>query len=292
VTDRISLGNATVTRVVEFGFDVGAASFAETPPEAWRDNADLLVPTFYDPEAARWRVAVQSWVIEVDGLTVVVDTGVGNDRERPHIPTLSGRRTDFLGALGRAGVDPDGVDVVVNTHLHTDHVGWNTTLVDGAWQPTFPNARYLIPEADYRFFYPGGPGASEGSRIVLADSIIPIEDQMQLWSDDLEISASLRLRAAAGHTPGSSVLWLDAGSPAVFVGDLTHCPIQISRPQDPCGFDVDPAAAAVTRRRVFTEAARARAAVVPAHYPGHGGATLVARGDRFEIDDWLALPAI
>jgi glyoxylase-like metal-dependent hydrolase (beta-lactamase superfamily II) len=292
VTDRISLGNATVTRVIEFGFDVGAALFAETPPEAWRDNADLLVPTFYDPEADRWRVAVQSWVIEVDGLTVVVDTGVGNDRERPHIPTLSGRRTDFLGALRRAGVDPDGVDVVVNTHLHTDHVGWNTTLVDGAWQPTFPNARYLIPEADYRFFSPDGPGASEGARIVLGDSIIPIEDQMQLWSDDLEISASLRLRPAAGHTPGSSVLWLDAGRPAVFVGDLTHCPIQIARPQDPCGFDVDPVAAAVTRRRVFTEAARARAAVVPAHYPGHGGATLVARGDRFEIDDWLALPAI
>jgi glyoxylase-like metal-dependent hydrolase (beta-lactamase superfamily II) len=292
VTDRISLGNATVTRVIEFEFDVGAALFAETPPEAWRNNADLLVPTFYDPEADRWRVAVQSWVIEVDGLTVVVDTGVGNDRERPHIPALSGRRTDFLGALGRAGVDPVDVDVVVNTHLHTDHVGWNTTLVDGAWQPTFPNARYLIPEADYRFFSPDGPGASEGARIVLADSIIPIEDQMQLWSDDLEICASLRLRPAAGHTPGSSVLWLDAGRPAVFVGDLTHCPIQIARPQDPCGFDVDPVAAAVTRKRVFTEAARARAAVVPAHYPGHGGATLVARGDRFAIDDWLALPAI
>ena len=292
MTDRISLGSATVTRVIEFAFDVAAALFPETPPEAWRDNADLLVPTFFDPEADRWRVAVQSWVIEVDGLTVVVDTGVGNDRERPHIPTLSGRRSDFLGALGRAGVDPDSVDVVVNTHLHTDHVGWNTTLVDEAWRPTFPNARYLIPEADYRFFYPDGPGTSEGARIVLADSIIPIEDQMQLWADDLEISASLQLRPAAGHTPGSSVLWLDAGRPAVFVGDLTHCPIQIARPHDPCGFDVDPVAAAVTRKRVFTEAARARATVVPAHYPGHGGATLVARGDRFEVDDWLALPAI
>jgi glyoxylase-like metal-dependent hydrolase (beta-lactamase superfamily II) len=88
------------------------------------------------------------------------------------------------------------------------------------------------------------------------------------------------------------VLWLDAGKPAVFVGDLTHCPIQIPRPLDPCGFDVDPAAAAVTRKRVFTEAARARASVIPAHYPGHGGATIVARGDRFEVDDWLGLPGI
>jgi glyoxylase-like metal-dependent hydrolase (beta-lactamase superfamily II) len=122
--------------------------------------------------------------------------------------------------------------------------------------------------------------------------VLPIADQMELWSDGLQLSESLRLRPAPGHTPGSSVLWLDAGKPAVFVGDLTHCPIQIPRPLDPCGFDVDPAAAAVTRTRVFTEASRARASVIPAHYPGHGGATIVARGDRFEVDDWLALPAL
>jgi glyoxylase-like metal-dependent hydrolase (beta-lactamase superfamily II) len=299
MTDRIKLGNATVTRVLEWEFDVGTGLFAETPPDAWQDNADLLVPTFYDPATGRWRVVMQSWVIDVDGLTVVVDTGVGNDRERPHIPALSGLSTDFLGALSRAGVDPAEVDVVVNTHLHTDHVGWNTTLVpgggaerpgdgpDGDWVPTFPNARYLVPEADFRFFAPDGPGVSEGARIVMADSVFPIAHQMELWSVDLQISESLRLRPAAGHTPGSSVLWLEAGRPAVFVGDLTHCPIQIPRPGDPCGFDVDPAAAAVTRKRVFTEAARSRAVVIPAHYPGHGGATVVARGDRFEVDDWL-----
>ena len=158
--------------------------------------------------------------------------------------------------------------------------------------PTFPNARYLMPEPDYRFFAPDGPGATTGSRIVFQDSVFPVADQMQLWSDDLQISESLWLRPAAGHTPGSSVLWLDAGRPAVFVGDMTHCPIQIARPDDPCGFDVDAAAAAVTRKRVFTEASRSRAAVIPAHYPGHGGATLVARGDRFEVDEWLALPSI
>ncbi|BDX29777.1 MBL fold metallo-hydrolase [Mycobacterium antarcticum] len=293
MTDRIKLGNATVTRVLEWEFEVGAGLFGETPAEAWQDEADLLVPTFYDPATDRWRVVMQSWVIDVDGLTVVVDTGVGNDRDRPHMPPLAGLSTDFLGALRRAGVAPEEVDVVVNTHLHTDHVGWNTTLgSDGRWVPTFPNARYLIPEADYRFFAPDGPGATEGSRIVMADSIFPVEDQMQLWSDDLVLSESLRLRPAAGHTPGSSALWLDAGRPAVFVGDLTHCPIQIPRPDDPCGFDVDPAAAATARKRVFTEASRSRAAVIPAHYPGHGGATLVARGDRFEVDDWLGFAPI
>nr|MDP9166523.1 MBL fold metallo-hydrolase [Actinomycetota bacterium] len=202
MADCTKLGNATVTRVLEWQFDVGTELFAETPPQAWRDEADLLVPTFYDPTTARWRVVMQSWVIDVDGLTVVVDTGVGNDRERPHMPMLSGLATDFLGALSRAGVAAEDVDVVVNTHLHTDHVGWNTRLAPEGWMPTFPNARYLVPEADYRHFSPDGPGASDGARMVMADSVFPIADQMQLWSDDFEISESLRLRPAAGHTPG------------------------------------------------------------------------------------------
>ena len=86
MADRVKLGNATLTRVREWQFEVGTALFAQTPPEAWQDNAELLVPTFLDPDTQLWRIAMQSWVIEVDGLTVVVDTGVGNDRERPHLP--------------------------------------------------------------------------------------------------------------------------------------------------------------------------------------------------------------
>ena len=292
MADRVKLGNAVVTRVVEWQWELGTTLFAKTPPEAWRDNAELLVPAFLDPETELWRVAMQTWVIQVDGLVVVVDTGVGNDRHRPHIPALSNLSTGFLVALEDAGVDPKGVDVVINTHLHSDHVGWNTQLVDDAWVPTFPNARYLMPEPDFRFFSPDGDGATDAMHLVFDDSVIPVSDQLELWSDDLQLSESLRLRPAPGHTPGSSVLWLDAGKPAVFVGDLTHCPIQIPRPADPCGFDVDANAAVATRKRVFTEAARARATVIPAHYPGHGGATIVARGDRFEVDDWLELAAI
>jgi glyoxylase-like metal-dependent hydrolase (beta-lactamase superfamily II) len=291
MVDRVRFGDATVTRVPEWEFDVATSMFGQTPPQAWDEHADLLVPSFYDPAAGRWRVVMQTWVIEVDGLTVLVDTGVGDGRERPGIPVLNDLETGFLAALADAGFHPDDVDVVVNTHLHTDHVGWNTRSRDGQWVPTFPNAQYVMPEADYRFFAPDGDGATDAMRIVFSDSILPVADQTRLWADDLELSASLRLRPAPGHTPGSSVLWLDAGRPAVFVGDLTHCPIQIPRPADPCAFDVDAAAAAVTRKRMFTEAARARAAVIPAHYPGHGGATIVARGDAFAVDDWLDLPA-
>jgi glyoxylase-like metal-dependent hydrolase (beta-lactamase superfamily II) len=297
----VQLGRARVTRIVEFQFELGTKSFARAPRSAWHDNTDLLVPDFFDAEADKWRIAVQSWVIEVDGLTVVVDTGVGNDRTRPHMPPLDHLNTEFLNAWRPAGIDRTAVDVVINTHIHSDHVGWNTMLDNDVWVPTFPNARYLTPAADYRYFSPDGPVARQtprteaqalqqhGDQLVFADSVAPIDAAGQLvqWSDDYRVSPSLRLCPAPGHTPGSAVLWLDAGVPAVFVGDLTHSPLQIRCPSEACAFDVDASAAAVSRRRIFAEAAAARAVVVPAHYPGHGGATIRPLADGFDVDEWL-----
>ena len=161
MADRMKLGNATVTRVVETRIEMRTSLFGETPQEAWEDNADVLDPTFWDRQTDQWKIAMQTWVVEVDGLTVVVDTGVGNDRNRPRMPPMDHLNTDFLSGLRGAGFDPADVDVVINTHLHTDHVGWNTHRVDGEWVPTFPNARYLMPEPDYRYFAPDGPGDNE-----------------------------------------------------------------------------------------------------------------------------------
>jgi glyoxylase-like metal-dependent hydrolase (beta-lactamase superfamily II) len=298
---RLRFGRAGVARVLELRFDLGTRTFPHTPPSGWLDNADLLVPDFFDPDTDRWHIAIQTWVVEVDGLTVIVDTGVGNDRDRPHMPPLDHLNTGFLAALSAAGIDRTAVDVVVNTHIHSDHVGWNTMLEGGAWAPTFPNARYLVPGGDYRHFQPDGPAARQsprteeeevqqrGNRMVFADSVLPVDEAGQLlqWSDDHQISESLRLRPAPGHTPGSSVLWLDAGEPAVFVGDLTHSPLQLRRPTDACAFDVDGPAAAITRRRIFAEAVQAKAAVIPAHYPGRGGATIRAVADAFDVEQWL-----
>ncbi|MGE2720054.1 MBL fold metallo-hydrolase [Mycolicibacterium celeriflavum] len=301
--DRIRWGAATLTRAVEWQVDtLPKAVFPHTPARVWDDHADEFSPTYWTE--AGWRIALQIWVIEVDGLTVLIDTGAGNGKSRPRMAVLSDLQTGFLNALTAAGFDPADVDVVVNTHLHFDHVGWNTLRDNGAWVATFPNARYLISEADYRHFGPDGPAQTstprteeehsvhQHVRTVFADSVSPVLEQIELWSGDFRLSESLWLRPAPGHTPGSSVVWLDAGRPAVFVGDLTHCPIQVVRPDDPCGWDEDFAAAAATRRRILTEASRRRAAVVPAHYPGHGGATVVARGEAFMFDDWLPFPPI
>ncbi|CDQ43578.1 MULTISPECIES: MBL fold metallo-hydrolase [Mycolicibacterium] len=288
------LGNAVLSRVVETSFAPGFTMFGGTPEHAWAENADLLAPSFVDLEARTWRVAIQTWVLDVDGLRILIDTGVGNGKRRPAIPVLDGLDTGFLAALELAGVSPESVDIVVNTHLHSDHVGWNTRADGAEWAPTFPNARYLMPEADFRYFGPDGAGCDDAARIVFDDSVAPVYEagQVELFGGDHQLSESVWLRPAAGHTPGSSVLWLDAGAPAVFVGDLTHCAIQIPRPGDACAFDCDAAQAVATRTRVFTEAARRRATVIPAHYPGHGGATLVARGDAFLVDDWLDIEPI
>ena len=151
-----------------------------------------------------------------------------------------------------------------------------------------------MPAPDYRFFHPDGPAAKsvprteheqkrlDGTRFVFEDSVIPIEAAGQIvqWSQDYRVSDSLRLRAAEGHTPGSSVLWLDAGQQAVFVGDLTHSPIQLRRPADACAFDVDPIAAAVTRKRVLTEAAHTE----PSSFPRTTPATALRPSARTTID--------
>jgi glyoxylase-like metal-dependent hydrolase (beta-lactamase superfamily II) len=210
--DRIRLGDATLTRIVEVQVDgLPLALFPQTPAEAFSALADEYSPAFFDD--ATWRITMQTWLIQVDGLTVLVDTGVGNDRDRPAMPPLDHLDTGYLAALQQAGVDPASVDVVVNTHIHSDHVGWNTMRHNDSWVPTFPNARYLMPEADYRYFHPDNAAElpeprdpSEAARrtdmlTVFEDSVAPVESHVELWSDDYELSESLRLRQSTVHTP-------------------------------------------------------------------------------------------
>lgn len=276
------------------------AILPDTPPEVWREFESWLSPNFYTPETKSFRGAIQTWVLRVGGQIILVDTGVGNDRRRPQVPMFDHLQTDFLDRLDAAGIAPAEVDLVINTHIHYDHVGWNTTLVDGRFVPTFPNARYMVPERDYTYYRPENADRMrrpqtederrrfEGIRLVYADSITPIEEAGQLltWDREFQVSEQLRLELAPGHTPGSSVLWLEEGDGAVFVGDLTHSPVQILRPDDGCSFDLDRDLARQSRRRVFDRAARTAATVLPAHYPGHGGATIVPEDDGYQIQQW------
>ncbi|MGW0080447.1 MBL fold metallo-hydrolase [Streptomyces sp. NPDC003393] len=290
---RFVIGDHEVFRVVEWeGPYVPVGDLVPgCGPEVWKEHEDLLVPGFKEAGGDRAVVALQTWVVRGGGRTVLVDTGVGNDRERPGTPLFHRRKGDFLARLERAGIRPEDVDVVVNTHIHGDHIGWNTHEVDGRWVPTFPRARYLIPAADDRHFGPAGGyagGVRPDDRLMYEDSIAPVHraGQAVLWEEEYRIDEHLTLEAVPGHTPGSSVLWLASGGDrAVFVGDLLHSPLQILHPDRNSRFCGEPRQSVASRRRVLERAAREDAWVIPAHFGGPGAVRVAFQGarDRFTV---------
>ncbi|HEX7340513.1 MAG TPA: MBL fold metallo-hydrolase [Rhodanobacteraceae bacterium] len=305
MNESIHFGDVTVTRVIEWSGPLRTVAdiLPDTPAEQWQANRSWLAPDFWNPETDAWMCHVQTWVIRAAGRVVLVDTGVGNERERPGMPAFAHWHTDFLDRLAAAGVMPEDVDTVINTHIHSDHVGWNTRLVEGAFVPTFPNATYLVPQADYDYFHPGNAPRRrapvtqeerrrfEGIRQLFADSIEPVEKsgQLQLWSDHHEVQGlPISLEPAPGHTPGSSIVRLRAGTGALFVGDLLHSPMQILHPHSHCCFDLDIRQARATRQRILAQAAADGSTLLPGHFPGHGAAVIRAgTGDNaFTIARW------
>ena len=261
--------------------------------EVWTANADWLTPEHWQPDTGRMVIALQTWVLRSGGRTILVDTGAGNRRERPGMaPWFDQRESDLLALLADAGVQPRDVDVVVNTHLHVDHVGGNTVDAGGQWVPAFPNAQYLIPAADDAHYGPdnaNGEGLGEVDRLVYEDSVAPIHDagQAVLWDGSYTVDENLTLESAPGHTPGTSVLRLESGGDrAVFAGDLLHSPVQILDSCCNSAFCSSPQQAAASRRRILERAADERELLLP----GHFGALEVNRSDGgFALGQWAAL---
>ncbi|MFI5932033.1 MBL fold metallo-hydrolase [Actinoplanes sp. NPDC051494] len=289
--NEIELGDVSVTRVEEQHGPImpTAAFFPTIPGETWRRHEADLVPDHLGGDMVH--AAMQTWVLRSEGRTILIDTGIGNDKHRPAVPAWDHLDLDYLGNLARAGIRPEDVDVVVNTHLHVDHVGWNTRLVDGQWVPTFPNATYLMPRADFVFWDPANNATIAGgvNENAFADSIAPVHaaGQVQLWEGSHTVDANLTLEAAPGHTPGSSVLKLSSGTDrALFAADLIHTPLQLTELGHSSCFCEDPATALATRRRLLGWAADTGALVLPAHFSGHGALEIEHRGDAFAVKRW------
>ncbi|MGI5440417.1 MBL fold metallo-hydrolase [Streptomyces shenzhenensis] len=293
---RMVLGDVEVIRVVEWQRPFAPASgiVPEAAADVWKDNEDWLAPDHWEPDSDWAVLALQTWVLRSSGRTVLVDTGAGNGRERPGMPPFHRCQGDFLGLLARADVRPQDVDVVVNTHLHVDHVGWNTVDADGEWVPTFPHAQYLIPAADDFHYGPDnayGNGLQAVDRLIYEDSIAPIHHagQAVLWDGLHRIDEHLTLESAPGHTPGSSVLRLvSASDRAVFVGDLVHSPVQILQPCCNSNACLAPEQAAASRRRVLQRAADERELLVPAHFGGTGAVEVRQERGGFTLGPWAA----
>ncbi|WP_098243252.1 MBL fold metallo-hydrolase [Streptomyces formicae] len=291
---QMVLGDIEVRRVVEVDrFPLPAATITpDVPDEVWRDNEDWLAPDHWDPAGGDAFAAIQTWVLRSEGKTVLVDTGIGNGRVRPGVPAFEHLDTDYLDRLAAAGVRPEDVDVVINTHLHGDHIGWNTRDEGGSWVPTFPNASYLIPAADHAYFGPErGDAVRVDNRYGFADSIAPVvrAGQAVLWEGTHRVDSHLSLEAAPGHTPGSAVLRLASGSDrAVFTGDLFHVPVQILEPCCGSAFCEDPKEAARSRVRVLGRAADEAELVFPAHFGGSGAVEVRRAGGKFGISRWAS----
>jgi glyoxylase-like metal-dependent hydrolase (beta-lactamase superfamily II) len=285
----IELGHVSVTRIPHLdNWPLAPAEFFPgADPALWAANRSWLAPAHWDPAGDRVRVAVQTWLLRSAGRTVLIDTGLGIGAGRPGVPAGA----DFPAALAAAGVAPADVDLVVCTHLHPDHVGWNTRLDDdGEWVPTFPNAQYLFSRPDLDFFQPGnlveGPGRSAA---VFTESIEPVlrAGQAVVWDDTYTVDEHLRLALAPGHTPGSSVLTLESGGDrGLFVGDLLHSPTQVLAPSVSSCFCHDPAESARARDRVLGWAADHGALVVPAHFGGGRAVEVRRDGSAFSVRGW------
>jgi glyoxylase-like metal-dependent hydrolase (beta-lactamase superfamily II) len=243
---RWQVGAVRVTRVVEAeGPTPGSFLYAEATPEKLLQHA-WLQPHFLTNEGMLIS-SIHAFVLESQGRFIVVDTCIGNDKPRA-VKNWNLRKGRFLEDLAEAGFARERVTTVLCTHLHVDHVGWNTILVGGRWLPTFPNARYLIGRKEYEYWRAHAEG---GDRDVQDDSVQPVLDAglADLVEPDHRITSEVFLEPTPGHTPGHvSVRISSQGSEAVITGDLMHHPVQCGEPGWANRFDVDPAAARATRR--------------------------------------------
>ncbi|MEU6962865.1 MBL fold metallo-hydrolase [Streptomyces chrestomyceticus] len=240
-----------------------------------------LAPEFARPDGTL-RAAVHTFALEVGGLRVLVDTGIGNGKTRAN-PAWHQLDTPYLDRLAAAGFPPEQIDYVLLTHLHADHVGWNTRLApDGSWRPTFPRARYLTSRAEYAYW--SGVEMEESRRQMFRDSVEPVRehgllDLVDVAAPGVEILPGVTLVPTPGHTPGQSAVALRSkGQSAVITGDCVHHPVQLAHPQLCSSVDIDPEEAVRTRRWLFDEVARSGALMLGSHFAAPTGGRVRREG--------------
>ncbi|MDT3439949.1 MULTISPECIES: MBL fold metallo-hydrolase [unclassified Pseudofrankia] len=279
----IRLGSALVDRVEEQTLPVSLRLLTDDDALLAR-RVSPLPDGFLGGRSRTFQFSNHSWVVRVDGLTVLVDPCTGNGRKgRGHF--FDDLDVPYLEYLARTGVTVETVDVVFCTHLHHDHCGWNTRQVDGAWVPTFPNASYLFVDREYRRWDTANPDrhANEFNPNVFDECVRPVVDAglARIVSAPYEVSPSLRVEPAPGHTTGHAMLSLaSGGARAYFSGDVFHHPVQLTRPDLHLPGCDDLATAVETRQRLVRRALDEGAFLFPAHFPAPHYGRLAADGDE------------
>lgn len=261
----IKVGTVTITPIFETDAgEVIQACITDAKPTAIK-AIDWLQPHY--AIEGRLEAQVQSFLVETDGRKIVIDTCIGNGRNRPELPAWANLQTDFMERFSKMWL-PHEVDLVLCTHLHFDHVGWNTTLVNGAWEPTFPNAQYIFCEDEFAY-WKGKPAAEVADdHNGFAESVVPVYEAglAKLVPGDYQVTSEISLIPTPGHTPGHvSILIESQGQSAVISGDAVHHPCQIAHPEWKT-FDTDSDLANKTRRRLLERFADTKTVFIGSHF--------------------------
>lgn len=284
-TLRWRVGDATVIRVPEL--DATAAlegliprlDLAAISEDAW------LRPDFVD-DAGRPRGLVQAFVILIAGYTIMVDPGVGNGKRRSAVPGWDDLHTDFISRLQATGAAPGEVDYVLDTHLHFDHVGWHTELVAGAWQPTFPTARYVMSAGEFGYWQSKPDNEIADQHAGFTDSVLPIYEAglVDLVNDDHVVIDGVRFMPTPGHTPHHvSVLIESGGQSAVITGDVAHHPCQLAHPDWASTSDFDPDLASTSRMSLVERFADSDTLIIGNHYSDPVAGRIQRAGTSFRL---------
>ncbi len=271
-------------------------------PERVAAERSWLLPSFLDETSGLLTMSVHSYVIRTSRRTILVDGCVGNDKERAGFGSWHHQKTPYLARLGALGLRPPDIDIVFCTHLHPDHVGWNTRLADGRWVPTFPNASYLFGRVEWEQWRgfaedeaaptgPYPPAVCEVLRACYRDSVLPVVEAglSRLVEDGHEIDKGITVQLAPGHTPGNAVVDIDVpGLRAVLSGDVVHHPLQVRFPEASSAFCFDAARSAATRRAFLEAASESRRLLLPAHFPAPTAGHIATRADEFYFSPFIS----
>lgn len=274
------IGDVTITQVVELTTaSLGPYLLPQATPEVLAEMPWLQ--PFVDDEG-KIVLSMHSLVVETPDASVLVDTCIGNDKERTY-PRWNKMQGDFLERFAGAGFSPDRMDRVLATHMHVDHVGWNTRLVGGRWIPTFANARYLFSQREWDHWSKEpqeyGP--------VVEDSVQPVFDAglADLVAEDFQVTDEVCLVSTPGHTPGHvSVHISSKGEDALITGDAIHHPCQIAHPDWSSSADVDQTASAATRHDMLARYADRPVLIIGTHFAGPTAGHIVRDGDAYRLD--------
>ena len=280
------LGNLEIIRALEIvtPFDP-AVFFPDTAAEEWDPHKSWLQPAAMDPETGVLLLYMQSYVVRTSHHTILIDTCVGNHKERSNRPAWHLKDDDvYMQALAAHGLKPADIDFVMCTHLHGDHVGWNTQLVNGEWIPTFPNAKYIFSEKELRAWQSGADERFSDQPLV--DSVLPViaAGQAQLVTNEYALDDEVWLEPTPGHTPDHVAIRLRSkGANAVMSGDLMHCPVQCKYPEWTAWPDWDAGLAKQTRRGFLDKYCETDTLVCTAHFPLPSAGRIAPDGDGFRF---------